>query len=92
MSATLEPTAATGRTATFESLDPATGDVVGTHPVTSRAEVDAAVARAREAVDWWEPVVRRAGRATCSTWRSVITRRIAQLADLSRPRDREAAR
>ena len=30
-----------------------------------------------------QPVVRRAGGRTCLTWRSVITRRIAQLADLS---------
>ena len=31
---------------TFESLNPATGEVVGTHPVQTEEEVRAAVARA----------------------------------------------
>ena len=39
--------------ATFDSLNPRTGDVVGTHPVHTEAEVRAAVARAREAAAWW---------------------------------------
>ena len=83
MSTTLEPTAADGTTETFDSLDPASGDVVGTHAVTSRAEVDAAVARAREAVDWWGNLSFDERAELLLTWRSVITRRIAQLADLS---------
>ena len=67
---------------TFESLNPANGDVVATHPVTSAAEVDAAVARAREASTWWGELsfAERADRLL--TWKSVITRRMAQLADV----------
>ena len=38
---------------TFQSLDPATGEPVGTFPVHSEADVRAAVARARPAAEWW---------------------------------------
>ncbi len=38
---------------TFQSLDPATGQPVGTFPVHSDADVRAAVARARPAAEWW---------------------------------------
>ena len=42
-----------GTATTFESIDPVTGDVVGTHPVHTEEDVRAAVARAREAAAWW---------------------------------------
>jgi aldehyde dehydrogenase (NAD+) len=84
MTATLEPTADTGApTPTFDSLNPANGDVVGTHPIASRDDVDAAVARAREATDWWGSLSFGEREDLLLTWRSVITRRIAQLADLA---------
>ncbi len=84
MTATLEPTTDTGApTPTFDSLNPANGDVVGTHAVSSKAEVDAAVARAREAADWWGALSFKERGEYLLTWRSVITRRLAQLADLS---------
>ena len=79
MTTTLEPTA----TQTFNSLNPATGDVVGTHALTSKADVDAAVARAREAAGWWGALSFDERAEHLLTWRSVITRRLAQLADLS---------
>jgi acyl-CoA reductase-like NAD-dependent aldehyde dehydrogenase len=84
MSTTLEPSAPDSSAAseTFESLHPATGDVVGTHPVMGRSEVDAAVARARDAVDWWGNLSFDERADHLLTWRSVMTRRIAQLADL----------
>jgi acyl-CoA reductase-like NAD-dependent aldehyde dehydrogenase len=44
------------RAATFESLDPATGEVLGTLPLARGAEVDAAVAAAREAQPGWARV------------------------------------
>ena len=42
-----------GTRETFDSLSPLTGDVVGTHPVHTAEEVEATVARAREAAAWW---------------------------------------
>jgi acyl-CoA reductase-like NAD-dependent aldehyde dehydrogenase len=38
---------------TFQSVDPASGEPVGTFPVHSEADVQAAVARARPAAEWW---------------------------------------
>jgi acyl-CoA reductase-like NAD-dependent aldehyde dehydrogenase len=38
---------------TFDSLNPATDEVVGTYPVNTPEEVAAAVARARAASTWW---------------------------------------
>ncbi len=68
---------------TFESLNPATGDVVGVHPIHSAEEVDAAVARARAAYGWWGSLSFDDRAEIMLTWRSVITRRIHQLADLA---------
>jgi len=68
--------------ATFDSLDPATGEVVGSYPVHDTAAVYAAVARARPAAAFWSPLTfaERARRLT--TWAGVLTRRIGQLAEL----------
>ena len=67
---------------TFESLNPATGDVVGVHPIHTKADVDAAVQRAREAAGWWSALSFGERADYLLTWRSVITRRIAQLSEL----------
>ncbi len=71
-----------GTQETFDSLSPITGDVVGTWPVHSSADVQAAVQRAREGADWWSALSfdERAERLTA--WAGVIARRIAQLADV----------
>jgi len=66
----------------FESLDPATGDVVGVHAVDDAAAVDAAVARAREAAGWWAGLGFDGRKEVLGQWRGVLTRRMAQLADL----------
>lgn len=49
-------TAAAPTTATFDSLDPATGEVVGTHPVHDAAHVAGVVDRARIEASWWEGI------------------------------------
>jgi acyl-CoA reductase-like NAD-dependent aldehyde dehydrogenase len=38
---------------TFESINPATGEVVGIFPVTTAKEVNEAVVRAQTAADQW---------------------------------------
>ena len=67
---------------TFDSLNPATGDVVGTHPVHTEEEVREAVARAREAAAWWSALSYDERDRHLSAWKGVVTRRVAQLADL----------
>ncbi|WP_341924664.1 aldehyde dehydrogenase family protein [Nocardioides psychrotolerans] len=76
------PASVAPATATFESLSPITGDVVGTHPIHTAEDVEAAVARARDAAAWWAGLSYDARATHLSTWKGVITRRLAQLADL----------
>ena len=67
---------------TFDSLDPATDEVVGTYPIHTAEDVQAAVERARAAAGWWAGLG-FAGRAErLQRWKGVLTRRSAQLAEL----------
>lgn len=83
MTATIESDAQThdGPQATFDSINPATGDVVGTHPIDGKAEVDRAIAAAREASGWWRELGFEGRKEYLLQWRSVLTRRLNQLAD-----------
>jgi acyl-CoA reductase-like NAD-dependent aldehyde dehydrogenase len=67
---------------TFTSLDPATGEVVGTYPVHTAADVEAAVARAREAAGWWEGLGFEGRKEVLDQWRGVLARRVAALVDV----------
>ena len=67
---------------TFESLNPRTGDVVGTHPVNTAEEVQAAVDRAREEAAWWGALSFDEREKHLQTWKGAMTRRIAQLAEV----------
>ena len=67
---------------TFESLDPRTGDVAGTHPIHTAEEVQHAVERARGEAQWWASLSWADREERLQTWKGAMTRRIAQLADL----------
>ena len=67
---------------TFESLDPATGNVVGTFPVHSAADVEAAVGRARLAALWWQQLGWDGRRARLDAWKKLIVQRSDELAQL----------
>lgn len=67
---------------TFESLDPRTGDVVGEHAIHSAEEVEAAVEKARLAAIWWRDIGFEGRKEFLLQWRSVITRRLAQISHL----------
>ncbi|MFC6865844.1 aldehyde dehydrogenase family protein [Haloechinothrix salitolerans] len=84
--ATVLPEGTANNTAerTFDSLNPATDEVVGTYPITTPAEVDAAVARAHDAARFWDELG-FAGRAQrLRKWKSIITRRLPELCALVR--------
>jgi acyl-CoA reductase-like NAD-dependent aldehyde dehydrogenase len=66
--------------ATFPSLDPRTGDVVGTHPVHDAAAVELAVARAVEAARWWADLGFAERRRRLEEWRKALVRRLDDLA------------
>lgn len=78
-SAAAETPQAPGR---FESLNPANGDVVDTHPIHDEADVRAAVARARVVAGWWSALSFADRERYLTLWKAVMTRRLAQLADL----------
>jgi aldehyde dehydrogenase (NAD+) len=67
---------------TFESLNPANGDVVGTHPIHTDEEVRDTVARARVEAAWWSGLSYDERATHLSTWKGAMTRRLAQLAGL----------
>ncbi len=67
---------------TFDSRDPANGDVVGSFPVQSAADVEAAVARARDAAGWWREQGWDGRRAHLRAWKAVLARRVHELAEL----------
>ena len=73
----------TNEVATFESLNPISGDIVGIHPIQAAADVDAAVARAHEAATWWGALSFDEREDYLTKWGAVITRRMAQLSDVS---------
>ncbi|MFD2417863.1 aldehyde dehydrogenase family protein [Amycolatopsis pigmentata] len=66
-------------TRTFESLDPATGEVVGTHPVHTEEEVREAVARAEDAAHWWDSLGFDGRAVRLRRWAAVMTRRLDEL-------------
>ncbi|MGH3630992.1 MAG: aldehyde dehydrogenase family protein, partial [Sciscionella sp.] len=72
----------TAQATTFDSLDPATGEVVGTHPIQDAEQVGKAVDAARIAAKWWSELSFADRKQRLVRWRGVITRRAHQLADV----------
>ncbi len=66
----------------FDSLDPATGDVVATFPVHTAQDVNAAVEWARDAAAWWRELGHDGRRKRMRAWRTELVRRIDELAEL----------
>ena len=67
---------------TFESLNPANGDLVGVHPVHSPGQVQEVVDRARPAGQWWGALSFKERSARLRAWKSIVARRIDELAEL----------
>jgi acyl-CoA reductase-like NAD-dependent aldehyde dehydrogenase len=66
----------------FDSVNPATSEVIGTYPVQGRSEVDAIVERASQAASWWAGLTYQQRRTRLLAWKSHITRYLARLAEL----------
>lgn len=67
---------------TFESHNPATDELVGTHPIHTAEDVAAAVERARDASAWWQEIGFDGRKEYMHAWRSLMARRLPELADL----------
>ena len=79
MSVTSLPTHHTGTEDSFDSLSPATGEVVGTHPIQSEADVRAAVERAKVAAATWRHLGFAGRREMLDNWKRYI---VAHLDDV----------
>jgi len=66
----------------LETVNPATGEVLATFPVHGRRDVDAAVARAREAAAWWAGLGWSQRRIRLLAWKSHLVRYLGRLAKL----------
>ncbi|MGW5672409.1 aldehyde dehydrogenase family protein [Micromonospora sp. NPDC003776] len=64
------------------STSPATGAEAGRLPVATEADVRDAVARARNAAEWWAGLGFTGRRERLLRWRGVLARRIEELAEL----------
>jgi acyl-CoA reductase-like NAD-dependent aldehyde dehydrogenase len=82
MTATLGTYASVRSNETFDSLNPATGEVVGTYPVFSEQDVAETVERARAAAQWWADLGWAGRRQRLLAWKSYLTRYIGRLAEL----------
>jgi acyl-CoA reductase-like NAD-dependent aldehyde dehydrogenase len=67
---------------TFDTVNPATSEVIATFPVQGQAEVYAAVQRARETAAWWAALGYPERRTRLLAWKSHLTRYQARLAQL----------
>ncbi|RCG30885.1 aldehyde dehydrogenase family protein [Sphaerisporangium album] len=65
---------------TFDSLDPATGAVVGTHPIHDAASVRAAVEAAGEAARWWARLGFAGRKRRLLDFKAVLTRNLDRVA------------
>jgi succinate-semialdehyde dehydrogenase / glutarate-semialdehyde dehydrogenase len=64
----------------FDSLDPATGQVLASWPVDDERTVTDAVDRASVAAQWWADLGYAGRQERMLSWKSVVVRRIRQLA------------
>ncbi len=67
---------------TFESLNPATGEVVGIFPITTAKEVNEVVARAQSVSERWADLSFRKRLIVLRDWASLLTREIDIAANL----------
>ena len=67
---------------TFETLNPATSEVIGSYPVYGEHDVADTVARARAAAEWWAGLGFDGRKRRLLAWKSYLTRYIGRLAEL----------
>ncbi|HKB29463.1 MAG TPA: aldehyde dehydrogenase family protein [Streptosporangiaceae bacterium] len=67
---------------TFDSVNPANGEVIATFPISGDREVRAAVERAAAAARWWAGLGWKQRRRYLLAWKSYLTRYIGRMAQL----------
>jgi acyl-CoA reductase-like NAD-dependent aldehyde dehydrogenase len=82
MVTTTRKPAQSGLAKTFDSLNPATDEPVGTFPIFGEDEVNETVDRARDAAAWWSGLSWKERQTKLLTWKSYLTRYIMRLAEV----------
>ena len=67
---------------TFDSLNPATGEVLASFPIDTAGDVQAAVVRARTAAQWWRDIGFAGRRERLRVWRRGLVAGLTELGDL----------
>ena len=75
-------TTTTSSTETFDTLNPATSEIIATFPVCNEADVTATVARAEAAAQWWAGLSWKDRRQRLLAWKSHVIRYVGRLAEL----------
>jgi acyl-CoA reductase-like NAD-dependent aldehyde dehydrogenase len=82
MTATLGSYGHVRSTDTFDTLNPATNEVIGTYPIFNAQDVAATLERAEPAAAWWAGLGWAGRRQRLLAWKSHLTRYIGRLAEL----------
>jgi acyl-CoA reductase-like NAD-dependent aldehyde dehydrogenase len=82
MVTTARNSAQSGMVKTFDSLNPANGEPVGTFAAYGEHEVGETVARAREAASWWAGLSAKERKTRLLAWKSYLTRYIMRISEL----------
>jgi acyl-CoA reductase-like NAD-dependent aldehyde dehydrogenase len=67
---------------TFDTVNPATSEVIATFPVFGESDVAETVERAHRAAAWWAALPAKERQARLLAWKSHITRYLGRLAEL----------
>jgi acyl-CoA reductase-like NAD-dependent aldehyde dehydrogenase len=67
---------------TFDTVNPATSEVIATFPVCGEAEVTEAVRRSRQAAAWWAGLGWKRRQARLLAWKSHLIRYVGRVAEL----------
>jgi acyl-CoA reductase-like NAD-dependent aldehyde dehydrogenase len=82
MTATLGSYGLVRSTDTFDTLNPATNEIIGTYPIFNARDVAATVEQAQAAARWWADLGWTGRRQRLLAWKSHLTRYIGRLAEL----------
>ncbi|HYK27219.1 MAG TPA: aldehyde dehydrogenase family protein [Streptosporangiaceae bacterium] len=82
MTATLASLSLARSDETFDTLNPATSEVIATYPIFGEQDVADTVERAQAAAQWWSELGWDGRRQRLLAWKSHLTRYIGRLAEL----------
>jgi acyl-CoA reductase-like NAD-dependent aldehyde dehydrogenase len=82
MVTTLRTHGLAGAAETFDTVNPATSEIIATFPVFGEDDVAEAVERAQQAGAWWARLSAKDRRTRLLAWKSYITRYMGRLAEL----------